>query len=139
MRMRDDGDFLHLPAFELRSPVRQRVPFVFNSPHSGRHYPERFMRQSRLGRDQIRRSEDAYVDELFSCAADLDAPLLLVIFPRADLDVNRDPRELDPRMFREAVPRGANTRSARVAGGLGTIPRIVGEGLEIYPGPIPLA
>ncbi len=133
-----DGDFSSTAAYEIRMPARQRVPFVFNSPHSGRQYPERFLRQSRLSRNQIRRSEDAYVDELFACCAELGAPLLAANFPRAWLDVNREPLELDPRMFAEALPPGANSRSARVAGGLGTVPRIVGEGLEIYSGLLPL-
>jgi N-formylglutamate amidohydrolase len=132
------GDFPATPVYEVKSPVQHSVPFVFNSPHSGRNYPERFLRLARLDRLQIRRSEDAYVDELFAGVVGLGAPLLCAHFPRAYLDVNREPFELDPRMFREPVPQFANTRSARVAGGLGTIPRIVGEGLEIYSTPLPL-
>ena len=45
---------------------------------------------------------------------------------------NREPYELDPRMFSGRLPSFANTRSMRVAGGLGTIPRVVGDGQEIY-------
>jgi N-formylglutamate amidohydrolase len=55
-------------------------------------------------------------------------------FPRAYLDLNREPYELDPRMFENRLPPFANTRSMRVAGGLGTIPRIVADGHEIYRG-----
>jgi N-formylglutamate amidohydrolase len=55
-------------------------------------------------------------------------------FPRAYLDLNREPYELDPRMFDGRLPSFANTRSMRVAGGLGTIPRIVADGQEIYRG-----
>src|SRR5690606_15674265 len=57
----------------------------------------------------------------------------------AYLDVNREPWELDPRMFAEPVPSFANIRSARVAGGLGTVPKLVGEGLDISSGRLPLA
>ena len=46
--------------------------------------------------------------------------------------MNREPYELDPRMFTGRLPSFANTRSMRVAGGLGTIPRVVGDGQEIY-------
>src|SRR5260370_3851320 len=53
-------------------------------------------------------------------------------FPRSYVDVNREPYELDPRMFSGRLPSFANTRSMRVAGGLGTIPRVVGDGQEIY-------
>ncbi len=132
-------DFSTVKPFETRSPVRQRFAFVFNSPHSGRHYPERFLAMTRLDRNAIRRSEDCYVDELFGSAVALGAPLLAANFPRAYLDVNREPWELDPRMFAEPVPTFANIRSARVAGGLGTVPRLVGEGLDIYAGRLPLA
>ena len=94
---------------------------------------------ARLDREAIRRSEDCYVDELFGGAVPLGAPLLAANFPRAYLDVNREPWELDPRMFAEPVPSFANIRSPRVAGGLGTVPKLVGEGLDIYPGRLPLA
>ena len=94
---------------------------------------------TRLDRNAIRRSEDCFVDELFGGAVPLGAPLLAANFPRAYLDVNREPWELDPRMFAEPVPSFANIRSARVAGGLGTVPKLVGEGLDIYSGRLPLA
>jgi N-formylglutamate amidohydrolase len=132
-------DFSVVAPFEVRTSAEQRVPFVFNSPHSGRHYPERFLAMTRLDGNAIRRSEDCYVDELFGGAVALGAPMLAANFPRAYLDVNREPWELDPRMFVEPVPSFANIRSARVAGGLGTVPKLVGEGLDIYPSRLPLA
>ncbi|TCL69687.1 N-formylglutamate amidohydrolase [Rhizobium sp. BK251] len=118
--------------FEVREPTTQSIPFVYNSPHSGRIYPPEFVAQSRLQGMALRRSEDHYVDELFSAASELGAPLLLANFPRAFLDVNREPYELDPRMFEGSLPPFANINSLRVAGGLGTIPRIVAENMEIY-------
>lgn len=132
-----EDDFPDSP-FVVRFPREQRVPFVFNSPHSGRRYPERFLAMSRLDPEAIRRSEDCYVDELFGRAVAFGAPLLAANFPRAYLDVNREPWELDPRMFSDPVPPHANIRSARVAGGLGTVPRIVGEGQEIYASRLPV-
>ena len=118
--------------FELLEPVSQSVPLVFNSPHSGRRYPQGFLDGSRLDALGIRRSEDHYVDELFSVAPALGAPMLVAHFPRAWLDVNREPYELDPRMFDGPLPSFANIGSIRVAGGLGTIPRVVAENMEIY-------
>jgi N-formylglutamate amidohydrolase len=125
--------------FEVREPEMQRIPFVFNSPHSGRIYSQSFLEQSRLDDLSIRRSEDHYVDELFHSVTDLGAPLLLAHFPRAFLDVNREPYELDPRMFDGALPPHANISSMRVAGGLGTVPRLVAENMEIYRGRFPVA
>ena len=132
-------DYAAVEPFDIRRPAEQRVPFVFNSPHSGRYYPERFLRMSRLDANAIRRSEDSFVEELFGGAVSLGAPLLSANFPRAYLDVNREPWELDPRMFADPVPSFANIRSARVAGGLGTVPKLVGEGLDIYPHRLPVS
>jgi N-formylglutamate amidohydrolase len=133
------GDFSETAPFRIRASADQTAPFVFNSPHSGSFYPPRFLSMTRLDRSAIRRSEDCFVDELFSGAVALGAPMLAANFPRAYLDVNREPWELDPRMFAEALPAFANIRSPRVAGGLGTVPKLVGEGLDIYPGRLPLA
>ena len=59
-------------------------------------------------------------------------------FPRCFVDVNREPYELDPRMFEGRLPSFANTRSMRVAGGLGTVARVVGDAQEIYDQRIPV-
>ena len=59
-------------------------------------------------------------------------------FPRCYVDVNREPYELDPRMFDGRLPSFANTRSMRVAGGLGTVARVVGDAQEIYDQRIPV-
>lgn len=133
------ADFATTPPFVVMSPAQQRVPFVFNSPHSGRFYPPRFLEMSKLDPIAIRRSEDCFVNELFAGVVALGAPLLAANFPRAYLDANREPWELDPRMFSEPLPPHANIRSARVAGGLGTVPRLVGEGQEIYSGRLSLS
>jgi N-formylglutamate amidohydrolase len=130
--MSADRDFRSVPILNVAEPQRLTSTFIVNSPHSGQHYPAAFLAQSRLTSDAIRRSEDCFVDELFSGAVQLGAPLLSANFPRAYLDVNREPLELDPKMFIETLPSHANSQSMRVGGGLGTIPRIVGDGMEIY-------
>jgi N-formylglutamate amidohydrolase len=122
------------PPFVVHEPVRHRAPFIFNAPHAGTVYPASFLTASRLDPLTLRRSEDAFIDVLFSGVVSLGAPLMAARFPRAYLDVNREPYELDPRMFDAHLPAFANTRSMRVAGGLGTIPRIVADGQEIYRG-----
>jgi N-formylglutamate amidohydrolase len=124
------------PPFEITAPAEQLLPVVFNSPHSGRCYPADFLAASCLDERAIRRSEDTYVDDLFAAAANFGAPLLKANFPRAWLDVNREPYELDPKMFAGSLPTFANVRSVRVAGGLGTIARIVSESEEIYSRPL---
>lgn len=125
------------PPFEIIGPQRPLSPLIFNAPHSGRVYPEAFQHRSCLSRSALRRSEDAFVDELFAPSAH-SATMLCARFPRAFLDVNRAPDELDPALIEDPLPETANTRSQSVAFGLGTVPRIVAEGIEIYDGKISL-
>ena len=117
---------------EIRAPARQTAPVVFASPHSGTDYPPEFLASSPLELLALRRSEDSFVDGLFAAAPDHGMPLLCALFPRAYIDPNREPFELDPAMFEDALPAYANTGSSRVAAGLGTIARVVSSGQEIY-------
>ena len=82
------SDYWDQPAFETIRPRRLLAPLVYNSAHSGRVYPERFLAMTRLDHLSIRQSEDAWVDELFARAPHLGAPMLRAHFPRAYLDVN---------------------------------------------------
>jgi N-formylglutamate deformylase len=118
--------------FRLFRPLMQSVPFVFASPHSGRAYPPSFVAQSRLSFRNLRRSEDAFVDELFASVLHCGAPFIAASFPRAYLDANRAPAELDAGMFEGPLPFAVDAASPRVNAGLGVIPRIVREGAEIY-------
>jgi N-formylglutamate amidohydrolase len=120
------------PPFTILRPERHTAAAVLNSPHSGSHYPHAFLATTKLQATALRRSEDCYVDELFASATEAGAPLLKANFPRAFLDLNREPNELDPHLIEGPLPRTANASSVRVVGGLGTIPRVVSEGEEIY-------
>jgi N-formylglutamate amidohydrolase len=120
------------PPFEIVEPAEWRAPIIFNSPHSGSVYPHDFLSASRIDLAALRRSEDSFMDELIAGLSLRGFPTVRVNFPRSYVDVNREPYELDPRMFIGRLPSFANTRSMRVAGGLGTIPRVVGDGQEIY-------
>ena len=134
-----DPASLFEPPFEVIAPEHQSAPLVFNSPHSGRVYPESFVDASRLDSLNLRKSEDCFVDELFAGVVQVGAPLMHARFPRAYLDLNREPYELDPMMFSDPLPDYVNTRSVRAAGGLGTVARIVSETAEIYSQPLTFA
>lgn len=120
------------PPFDVLEPTPWRGPVVFNSPHSGRVYPRDFLASSRLDLATLRRSEDSFVDDLIAGVVARGYPVMRAHFPRCYVDVNREPYELDPRMFTGRLPSFANTRSMRVAGGLGTVARVVGDAQEIY-------
>ncbi len=123
---------------EIIWPERQTLPLVFASPHSGSDYPPEFLAASCLDPISLRRSEDSFVQEIFSAAPEMGAPLLHALFPRAFVDPNREPYELDPAVFKGRLPPYANTSSPRVAAGLGTIARVVANGANIYRGKLSL-
>ncbi|MDO8901947.1 MAG: N-formylglutamate amidohydrolase [Phenylobacterium sp.] len=122
--------------FELRRAAPPGTPpptpVIFASPHSGRLYPDDMMAAAALDARAIRRSEDAFVDQLVEAAPTAGAALITASYARAYIDVNRDAFELDPGMFVDELPDFARSRTARVAAGLGAIAKVVSEGQEIY-------
>lgn len=124
-------------AVQVRRAATLVSPVIFASPHSGRFYPPALLAASCLDAQEIRLSEDAFVDELIAPVAALGAALVLAGHARAWVDLNRAADELDAGMF-DTPPQGAApVRSARVAAGLGSIPRVVGAGRPIYRDKLP--
>lgn len=123
-------------AFEVLRAAPAGAPpptaLVFASPHSGGVYPPDMVEAARLPVEALRASEDAFVDRIIAGAPALGASVILARLARAYVDLNREPWELDPSMFDEDLPDYAQGRTARVAAGLGAIPRIAGEGRPIY-------
>lgn len=122
--------------FRLMRPKVQSTSVIYASPHSGRAYSPAFLDQSVLDALALRSSEDAFVDELFAAAPDIGAPLLIAEVPRAYLDLNRAPDELDPALI-DGIMRAPH--NPRVSSGIGVIPRVVSGGRQIYRGKLPLA
>lgn len=122
--------------YEIAMPEPQSAPLVLASPHSGRDYPAEFLALTRLTETRLAASEDRYVDELVAAGPSLGAPLLRALFPRSFVDLNREAFELDPTMFAEPLPDFVNSKSPRVAAGLGAIPRVISGGIDIYHQPM---
>ncbi|WOI55464.1 N-formylglutamate amidohydrolase [Palleronia sp. LCG004] len=122
--------------FDLHRPDVPTTSVVFASPHSGRDYPDELLRESTLAPAILRSSEDAFVDRLLMHAPETGAPLLCARLPRAWLDLNRAPGELDPALIKGL---GRGPHNPRVASGLGVVPRVVSGGRPIYEGKIALA
>ena len=118
-------------AYELHRPENLRSCVVFASPHSGRQYLSGFLGRTVLDTLTLRSSEDAFVDTLFDCVPEFGAPLLTALVPRAYVDLNRSPDELDPALIQGVRRTGHNPR---IASGLGVIPRVVSNGRAIYSG-----
>ena len=86
---------------EVHAPDGEAAPLVVDSPHSGEVCPAGF--DPHLA-ERWRTSADAFVDELFASAPRHGATLLRALFPRAFIDVNRSPLDLDESMLEDAWP-----------------------------------
>ncbi|MEM9668183.1 MAG: N-formylglutamate amidohydrolase [Pseudomonadota bacterium] len=121
-----------LSAFTVSSPTEPTVPILFTSPHSGANYPASMLPGLRVPVMDLRRTEDAFVDELFAGAARHGGQMISANYARAYVDLNRDARELDPDMFADGAPRTVAVPSARVEAGLGCLPKVAARGEPIY-------
>ena len=84
----------------------------------------------------LRRTEDAFIDQLFESVPDLGGHLLFANYARGYVDLNRDARELDPQMFRDGPPRTVGLPTPRVEAGLGCLPKVAAGGELIYARPM---
>ena len=124
------------PAVHVTSPVARTTPYIFASPHSGRDYPASFLEACLPPLSVLRRSEDAYVDQLVDVAPQYGAAFLAARFPRVYVDPSRAPDELDRAMFTGAPEGAVGAPSARAAAGLGVISRLAADGRPLYAGSI---
>ena len=106
---------------------------LLSVPHSGRDYPLALLAHARLDRSSLERLEDPLVDVLVAGVIDRGVGAVIARAPRAMIDVNRDPRELDPAAIWGRI--GAPP-TPRARAGLGLVPtRLAGLG-ELWRGPI---
>jgi N-formylglutamate amidohydrolase len=131
--MSDPPPYVYVPSVP---PAR---PLLAASPHSGAHYPDDLLAAARLQGSDLRASEDCFVDEIAADLPSRGVGLLLARVARAYLDVNRDPRELDPALFAEALPADTLANTVNIRAGLGVVPRVVASGLALYQTPPTLA
>lgn len=124
---------LEQTTFDVIRPEIWRGGIIFASPHSGRCYPDWFLAESRLEPHLLRSSEDAFVDQLIAPGLDHGAVVLTSRVPRALVDLNRGPEEMDPLVVDGAQP---GAMSPRIMAGLGVIPRVVSQGRAIHDRPI---
>ena len=118
-----------LTPFMRIGPERPVSPVVLSVPHAGRDYSEGLLRSARVPRAVIETLEDRLVDRLVWRATAAGAVAFVARAPRAEIDLNRDEREIDPNMVAPPLPSGSIMASVRSRGGIGLIPsRIAGVG-----------
>jgi N-formylglutamate deformylase len=112
-------DAVHVPGvLKFTPPQTTPVPLVFDSPHSGSHYPDDF--RSILGDLDLRRLEDAFVDDLYDHVPGQGAALLAAQFPRSYIDPNRAADDLDVSMLAEPWP-DESRPSQKTRSGIGLV------------------
>jgi N-formylglutamate amidohydrolase len=112
-----------------RDPEGAEAPLVFDSPHSGSHYPDDFRFVCPL--DVLRTAEDTYVDELYASAPGFGATLIGAVFPRSYLDANRAVHDLDTELIDGIWPSDLKP-THRTRCGLGLVRRVARTGTPIY-------
>ncbi len=119
------------PFFVYGNKGRRSTYLILAVPHAGRYYPKKFLAETRLKERELRLSEDAYADELF-WNEKLKVPMIRDNYARNYIDVNREPLELNQKLFKDELPTYVNHFSIRAAKGFGTIPQVVKRGIKIY-------
>ncbi len=114
----------------LKKPKNHKSSVIFNCPHSGRDY-NILSNISNINNFDLRSSEDFFVDEFFNDVNNFGCYFLNAKFPRAYVDLNRSHNEIDPKLFL-SLPKNSYNLTKKVQSGLGVIPRVVGDGKEIY-------
>ncbi|KQM19097.1 N-formylglutamate amidohydrolase [Novosphingobium sp. Leaf2] len=116
----------------LEAGAPSALPILIAVPHGGRSYSAALLADLRHGASAAVRLEDRHADTLArGVAAATGADLLIAHAPRALVDLNRSPDDVDWEMFtRDARPAsGVPPPGGRVRSGLGLIPRrLVGTG-----------
>jgi N-formylglutamate amidohydrolase len=127
------------PPFRLLGPAEPASPVILSVPHAGRDYAPALLAAARVPLERLEALEDRLVDRLVWRAAAAGHSIIVATAPRAEIDLNRDEREIDPAVIAPPLPSGAALQSPRSRGGLGLVPsRLPGVG-PIWHGRIPRA
>jgi N-formylglutamate deformylase len=121
--------------FIIDKPKTAPLPIIFDSPHSGKHYPDDFNYACAF--NDLQTAEDHYVDDLFSAAPNHGAHFLKANFPRSYIDPNRAHDDIDHALLDEdwSGPFLA-TPSVRGNAGIGLIRRLIRPGIPVYNRPL---
>ena len=104
-------------------PEVPRSPVLLAVPHAGRFYPPSLADQARVSFDRLRALEDRHADLLVGQALAAGATAVIANLARAVIDLNRDPREIDPAMVEDVASTARLVPSGKVRAGLGLFPR----------------
>ncbi len=120
------------PTHTLSQPKKLTTPLILSSPHSGRNYLPSLLAQTTLSEQQLRQSEDCYVDRIIEPLTEYGIPIIAAEFPRIFLDLNRNADEWPPQILASRAG-GPWPITTRARAGLGVVPLKLGPHMDIYP------
>jgi N-formylglutamate amidohydrolase len=107
-------------------------PLILSLPHSGRNYKKNFLSQINIDIDELRISEDIYLDKLFSECLKMPVNSMFAEFPRVYVDVNRERFEISNEIFNN-YPEKINFLNSDLANsGIGVIHTNSSNGTFFY-------
>lgn len=125
--------------YSIFKPEYPQNGLVFNSPHSGIHFPEDFLQQISIVPDLLHYSGDILVDQLIKNVLLFGATYFTNNFARTYVDTNRNSREIDPELFQRPDHKREFARTSKVARGFGIFCRKSYDGQEIYREKLPFS
>ncbi len=126
-----------LPPFAITGPSVPALPVLLAVPHAGRDYPADQLARLRHPAEARLRLEDRLVDQVAAkVAASIGVRMITANTPRALIDLNRDPADIDWSMVDGSSQAGPAAPAHRWPSGLGLIPRRVPGMGELWRDPL---
>ena len=112
-------------------------PIVIAVPHAGRVYPPALLSLARVDETILAGLEDRLADRIAEGARSAGATMIVARLARAMLDLNRDPREIDPEMIAGPIAIDPLPPTPKLRAGLGVFPRRLPHVGELWRGRLP--
>ena len=116
-----------------------KSPLLIMTPHSGRNYDKNFLKYISLDIDELRNTEDFFIDQLFSPLLK-NFSFLNATFPRIFVDANRSPLEIDSNMWdNNNLESLFDNKSKKVLNGIGVFAKYNLFGKYLYTKKLPFS
>lgn len=127
-------DYSKIKVYSEYNTDKLNYPLVLSIPHSGSFFPEEFLKNVRFDKNNLRKNEDIFVDDLLKNAIDEGITAIKMEVNRTFIDLNRDRLEVDPNMFYNYPKSDEILYDNHCRVGLGVVHRINYKRENIYDG-----
>ena len=116
----------------LKFKKNTSLPIILSFPHSGRNYKNTFMEQSNVDYFELRVSEDAFLDQIYSKVIEKNFSYIFADIPRCFIDLNRTRNEMTYDNFIEIPKKYLLNETSLAKCGYGVIHTNSNRGNKIY-------